>query len=77
VSHRGIAGQDATCLAVDRRPGQRADPSFGDHGALCIAPNGVILEEDTTGTPLRAVSFRSTVPSGAFSLPAKPTPPQS
>ena len=74
ISHRKIVRLDATCLAVDRRPGQRADSTFGDHGELCIAPNGVILEEDAVGSPLRAISYRSTVPSGAFSLPAKPTP---
>jgi hypothetical protein len=72
VSQRAIAGQAATCLAVDRRPGQRADPTFGDHAVLCIAPNGVILEEDGTGSPLKAVSYRSSVPAGAFSLPARP-----
>jgi hypothetical protein len=74
ISHRVIAGLAATCLAADRRPGQRADPSFGDHAALCIAPTGVILEVDGTGTPLRAVSYRPSVPSGAFVLPARPSP---
>jgi hypothetical protein len=72
VSRRTIAGQQASCLAVDRRPDQRADPTFGDHAVLCIAPNGVILEEDGTGSPLKAVSYRSSVPGGAFSLPARP-----
>ena len=52
-----IVGEAATCLAVDRRPGQRADPMFGDDAVLCIAPKGVILEEDGTVSPLKAVIY--------------------
>jgi hypothetical protein len=71
VSKRPIAGTQASCLSADRKPSARADPTVGDHGAICIAPGGAILALEGTGRPLRATSYKTSIPSHAFDLPAK------
>lgn len=74
VSPRRMLGLDASCLAATRRAGLAPDPTVGDHALLCIAPSGVILRVDDGGTAVQATSYRQSVPSGAFALPARPTP---
>jgi hypothetical protein len=73
VTRRPIAGVDASCLSADRKPSAPADPGVGEHGAMCIAPDGAILALEGTGRPLKAVSYHPSVPSGAFDLPAPPS----
>jgi hypothetical protein len=74
VSHRPLLGLDASCLSAGRRAGQAADATVGDHALICIAPSGVILRVEDSGSPVQATSYRESVPSGAFNLPARPTP---
>jgi hypothetical protein len=74
VTHRAMLGTDASCLAATRRAGQATDPTVGDQAVICIAPSGVILRIEDSGTPVQATSYRESVPSGAFQLPARPTP---
>jgi hypothetical protein len=71
VSHRTIAGVDATCLSADRKASARPDASVGDHGAICIAPDGAILALEGATQPLKATSYKTSVSGGAFDLPAK------
>jgi hypothetical protein len=71
VTPRRVAGVEASCLSVDRKPAEKADPAIADHGAMCIAANGVILRLEGAGRPLDATSYRPSVPSGAFDLPAR------
>jgi hypothetical protein len=51
-----------------------AAAAVGDHALICIAASGVILRVEGGGTPLQATSYRESVPSGVFDLPARPTP---
>jgi hypothetical protein len=74
VNRRPMLGQQARCLAADRKPNLAADPNVGNPAALCIAAGGVILRLEGGGTTLQATSYRSSVPSGAFDLPARPVP---
>ncbi len=74
VTHRPMLGLDASCLAASRRPGSPADPTVGAHALLCIAPSGVILRVEDSGNADQATSYRPSVPSGTFNLPARPTP---
>lgn len=76
VSHRPIVGLDASCLAADRKPtaSSATDDKIGSHAVICIAPSGVLLLVEDSGHPLTATSYRPSVPSGAFTLPARPTP---
>jgi hypothetical protein len=71
VSQRPIAGILASCLSADRKRSAKADPTVSDHAAMCIAPGGAILALEGSGRPLRATSYKSSVPSHAFDLPAK------
>jgi hypothetical protein len=71
VSHRNIAGTDASCLAADRKASAQPDASVGSHGAICIAPSGAILTLEGNAQPLKAISYKSSVSSGAFDLPAR------
>jgi hypothetical protein len=71
VSQRTIAGIQASCLSADRKRSAKADPTVGDHAAMCIAPGGAILALEGSGRPLRATSYKTSVPSHAFDLPAK------
>lgn len=74
VSHRPMVGLDAACLSANRRLDHPADAAVGDRGVICIAPTGVILRIEGTGSPVQATSYRDSVPAGSFDLPAKPTP---
>jgi hypothetical protein len=74
VAHRRMLGLDASCLAATRRATEAADATVGDHALICIAPSGVILRVEDSGNPVQATSYRESVPSGAFQLPARPTP---
>jgi hypothetical protein len=74
VSQRPMLGLDASCLAAARQAGKPTDPTVGDQALICIAPSGVILRVEDSGTPVQATSYREMVPSGAFTLPARPTP---
>ncbi|MDQ1401666.1 MAG: hypothetical protein QOK20_3598 [Acidimicrobiaceae bacterium] len=74
VSQRRMLGLDASCLAAARRAAAAADPTVGDHALICVAPSGVILRVEDSGNPVQATSYRESVPSGAFQLPARPTP---
>jgi hypothetical protein len=69
-----MLGLDASCLAATRRATEAADATVGDHALICIAPSGVILRVEDSGNPVQATSYRESVPSGAFQLPARPTP---
>jgi hypothetical protein len=74
VTTRPMLGLDARCLAATRRAGAAADPTVGEAAVICISPRGVILRVEDSGTPLQATSYRESAPSGAFALPARPTP---
>ena len=80
VTQRRLIGLTGTCLSADRKPDQPASAlassiAISDHGAICIAPNGVILRVEGVGSPLIATSYRTSVPSRAFDLPATASPP--
>jgi hypothetical protein len=75
VATRPMLGLLARCLTASHRSGQSADPTVGDRAVICIAPSGVILRVEDSGNPLQATSYRETVPSGAFTLPARPSAP--
>jgi hypothetical protein len=74
VSGRAMVGLQARCLTADRKAGLPADPTVGDHAAICIAASGVILRIEDAGTTLQATSYRTSVPARAFDLPARPVP---
>lgn len=74
VTERPMVGLNASCLSATRRAAQPPDPTVGDHGLICLAPSGVILRVEGSGTPLQATSYRESVLSNAFALPARPTP---
>jgi hypothetical protein len=74
VTHRRMLGLDASCLAAARRAAATADAAVGDRALICVAPSGVILRVEDSGNPVQATSYRESVPSGAFQLPARPTP---
>jgi hypothetical protein len=83
VNHRPLLRLDASCLAATRRTSTATaataataatDATVGEHALICIAPSGVILRVEDSGNPVQATSYRESVPSGAFRLPAKPTP---
>jgi hypothetical protein len=74
VAPRPMLGREASCLSANRRPGAPPDPTTGDHAVICIASSGVILLVEDGGSALQATSYRESVPSGAFDLPARPTP---
>jgi hypothetical protein len=75
VATRPMLCMPARCLTASHRAGQSSDPTVGDRAVICIAPSGVILRVEDSGTPLQATSYRETVPSGAFDLPARPSAP--
>lgn len=74
VTPRRMLDLDARCLAATRRAGAPADPTVGDTALICISPRGVILRVEDNGTPVQATSYRERASSGAFALPAHPTP---
>jgi hypothetical protein len=88
VSPRQMLGRAASCLSADQHSsaaaaattttstttGPASAATVGDHALICIAPSGVILRVEGSGAPLHATSYRESVPSGAFDLPARPTP---
>lgn len=74
VAGRRLLGLPASCLTAARQVGQATDAGVGDHAVICIAPSGVILRVEDSASPVEATSYRESVPSGAFDLPAHPTP---
>ncbi len=75
VATRPMLAMAAQCLTASHRSGHSADPTVGDRAVICIAPSGVILRVEDSGNPLQATSYRESVPSGAFDLPARPSAP--
>lgn len=74
VTTRSLLGLPASCLTATQLPSETTDPSIAREAVLCIAPSGVILLVEGSGSTLQATSYRGSVPSGAFKLPARPTP---
>lgn len=73
VQTRRIAAVAASCLVTTLKPDHPADPSLGVSGSLCVAPSGAILAIQSTTNSVTALHYSSTVPGGAFSLPARIT----
>lgn len=74
VTTRTLLGLRASCLTATQMASPTTDSGVAAEAVMCIAPSGVILRVEGSGSPLQATSYRNSVPSGAFDLPAHPTP---
>lgn len=73
VEDDAVAGEPVRCLVTVLRTGQRADPSLGTHGRLCVADTGALLLVERPAGTLRATGYTTEVADDAFDLPAAPT----
>ena len=71
LQSRQIARLPASCLVTTLKQDHVADPSLGIRGTLCIAPSGAILAIESAANSVAAIRYSSSVPAGAFDLPAK------
>lgn len=73
VAPRTVAKTRTRCLITELRPGQEPDPTRGNRGVLCVAPEGVPLLIEGGQTTITATSYRPHADPDAFELPAKPS----
>jgi hypothetical protein len=69
VEDRTIAGVDARCLVVTRKP-DRPPPAGGSvHGTVCLSSDGAVLAVVRGEQRLEATGYTRDVPAGTFELP--------
>lgn len=69
VEDRTIAGADARCLVVTRKPDRPEPPGGSVDGTVCLAADGAVLAVERGDQHLEATGYTRDVPAGTFELP--------
>lgn len=69
VEDRTIAGVDAHCLVVTRKPDRPAPPGGSVDGTVCLSADGAVLAVARGEQQLEATGYTRDVPAGTFELP--------